>query len=128
MRYIIILCMLMISSIVYAESNIGEENPRRHGPGWKSANCNNIIDPDQAVVCNMMGLELLVIEAYGWEVWEFDDSYIILHDEQETFLWDCIIDHDTDKANLFFCEVMMGYNYESSKSYDLTSDINNISN
>ncbi len=31
MRYIIILCMLMISSIVYAESNIGEEKRMKNG-------------------------------------------------------------------------------------------------
>jgi len=121
MRYIITLCMLMISSIVYAQE--------RHGPGWKSSNCDNIIDPDQAVICNMMWSEQLIIDEYGWEVWEFDDSYIVLHDQQEVFQWDCVLDNDTDKANLFFCEAIMGYDYDKIyQSFDLSSNSSSDTN
>ena len=59
MRYIIIIvCMLMMVVIVYAEE--------KHGPGWKSSHCGNIVDPDQAVICNMMGLETLMIDEFDW--------------------------------------------------------------
>ena len=122
MRYIIIIvCMLMMVVIVYAEE--------KHGPGWKSSHCGNIVDPDQAVICNMMGLETLMIDEFDWEVWEFDDSYIVLHEDEEVFHWDCILDNDTDKANLFFCEAIMGYDYDKIfKSFDLSSNSSSDTN
>ena len=134
MRYIInyvvtlymIACTVVMTSLLITLTVYAEE---RHGPGWKSSNCDNIIDPDQAVVCNMMWSEQLIIDEYGWEVWEFDDSYIVLHDQQEVFQWDCVLDNDTDKANLFFCEAIMGYDYDKIyQSFDLSSNSNSVTN
>tara|TARA_R100000234_G_C4828306_1_gene105832 strand:- start:147 stop:470 length:324 start_codon:yes stop_codon:yes gene_type:complete len=96
---VILLCALQ--KISFAES----------GPGWLGYNCDNIVDPDQAVLCNTIAMEQLVHKENGWAIWEFDDAYILLQDDEEIFTWDCIEESD-DKANLFFCEVMMGYNYE----------------
>ena len=82
------------------------------GPGWVGYNCDSLHDPYQNVLCNTIAMEQLIIQENGWEVWEFDDSYILLEDREERFAWDCFMDDDTDKANQFFCEVIMGYNYE----------------
>ncbi len=82
------------------------------GPGWVGYNCDSLHDPYQNVLCNTIAMEQLVIQENGWEIWEFDDSYILLEDREERFTWDCLMDDDTDKANQFFCEVIMGYNYE----------------
>lgn len=93
------------------------ESEHYAGPGWIGYNCDNIVDPDQAVLCNTIAMEQLVHSENDWEVWEFDDSYIILENREEVFTWDCLIDENTDKANQFFCEVMMGYNYDRIESY-----------
>ena len=82
------------------------------GPGWVGYNCDSLHDPYQNVLCNTIAMEQLIIQENGWEIWEFDDSYILLEDREERFTWDCLMDDNTDKANQFFCEVIMGYNYE----------------
>lgn len=105
---IMLICFVIIAFSIkslYAE----EHYP---GPGWVGYNCDSLHDPYQNVLCNTIAMEQLVIQENGWEVWEFDDSYILLEDREERFTWDCLIDDDTDKANQFFCEVIMGYNYE----------------
>ena len=112
MRYIIVLCMLMITSIAYATH--GEE----HGPGWNSSNCDNQPwEEDQAVICNMMGLENKILEHHDYTIWEFDDSYIIMYKDQEILQWDCILDSTTTDANRFFCAVMMDYDYDRLESF-----------
>jgi len=102
---IILLLLVDACSKVYAQ----EHYP---GPGWIGYNCDSLHDPYQNVLCNTIAMERLVLQENGWEIWEFDDSYILLEDREERFTWDCLMDNDTDKANQFFCEVMMGYNYE----------------
>ena len=98
--------LMALEKIAFAESE------HYAGPGWVGYNCDNIQDPDQAVLCNTIAMEELIIQENGWEIWEFDDSYILLEDRVERFTSDCLIDDNTDKANQFFCEVIMGYNYE----------------
>jgi len=115
-RYLINLYMLtctvvitswFITSVAYATH--GEE----HGPGWHSSNCDSQPwQEDQAEICNMMGLEMLIMEYRNWKVWEFDDSYIIQQDNTEVIQWDCVIDDNTSIENLFFCEVVMTYSYD----------------
>ena len=105
---VMLICFVVIAFSIkslYAE----EHYP---GPGWVGYNCDSLHDPYQNVLCNTIAMEQLVIQENGWEVWEFDDSYILLEDREERFTWDCLMDDDTDKANQFFCEVIMGYNYE----------------
>tara|TARA_R100001126_G_C4834014_1_gene153302 strand:- start:150 stop:533 length:384 start_codon:yes stop_codon:yes gene_type:complete len=115
-----VLMLMAMEKIAFAESE------HYAGPGWIGYNCDNIVDPDQAVVCNTIVQEQLVIKENGWEVWEFDDSYILLHERKEIFTWDCIVDDDTDKANLFFCEAIMGYDYDKIyESFDSRSNSNN---
>ena len=71
--------MLMISSIVYAQE--------KHGPGWKSSNCDNIIDPDQAVICNMMWSDKL-----GLCYKEVFDDYDIANECLNKIKWSKYID------------------------------------
>ena len=100
-----VLLLCAMQKISYSE----EHYP---GPGWIGYNCDSLNDPYQNVLCNTIAMERLVLQENGWEIWEFDDSYILLEDRKEIFTWDCLMDDSTDKANQFFCEVMMGYNYE----------------
>ena len=106
--FIIIAAVLLLCAmqkISYSEEHFP-------GPGWIVYNCDSLNDPYQNVLCNTIAMERLVLQENGWEIWEFDDSYILLEDRKEIFTWDCLMDDSTDKANQFFCEVMMGYNYE----------------
>ena len=64
--------LMAMEKIAFAESE------HYAGPGWIGYNCDNIVDPDQAVVCNTIVQEQLVIKENGWEVWEFDDSLILV--------------------------------------------------
>ena len=105
---------IIIASIILlcAMQKISFSEEHYAGPGWEHYNCDSLDDPYQNVLCNTMAMETLIIQENGWEVWEFDDSYILLEDRVERFTWDCLMDEDTDKANQFFCEAIMGYNYE----------------
>ena len=122
-RYIIglymIICTIVMTSLLLTavvKADHGEE----HGPGWQSSNCDSQPwQEDQAVVCNMMGLENKVLEHHDYKIWEFDDSYKIMYKNQEVLQWDCILDDSTSNANRFFCAVMMDYDYERLKSYDI---------
>ena len=101
----VVLLLCAMQKISYSE----EHYP---GPGWIGYNCDSLNDPYQNVLCNTIAMERLVLQENGWEIWEFDDSYILLEDRKEIFTWDCLMDDSTNKANQFFCEVMMGYTYE----------------
>ena len=108
----IVMTSLLLTAVVKADH--GEE----HGPGWQSSNCDSQPwQEDQAVVCNMMGLENKVLEHHDYKIWEFDDSYIIMYKEQEVLQWDCILDSNTTPGNRFFCAVMMDYDYDRLESF-----------
>ena len=108
----IVMTSLLLTAVVKADH--GEE----HGPGWQSSNCDSQPwQEDQAVVCNMMGLENKVLEHHDYKIWEFDDSYIIMYKEQEVLQWDCILNSNTTPGNRFFCAVMMDYDYDRLESF-----------
>ena len=120
-RYIINLYMLtctvvvtswLLASVAYATH--GEE----HGPGWHSSNCDS--QPwleDQAEFCNMMGLEIKILDHHDYKIWEFDDSYLITYKDEVVLQWDCILDSNTTPGNRFFCAVMMDYDYNRLESF-----------
>ena len=120
-RYIINLYMLtctvvitswLITSVAYATH--GEE----HGPGWHSSNCDSQPwQEDQAEICNMMGLEIKILDHHDYKIWEFDDSYLITYKDEVVLPWDCILDSNTTPGNRFFCAVMMDYDYDRLESY-----------
>ena len=120
-RYIINLYMLtctvvvtswLLTSVAYATH--GEE----HGPGWHSSNCDSQPwQEDQAEICNMMGLEIKILDHHDYKIWEFDDSYLITYKDEVVLQWDCILDSNTTPGNRFFCAVMMDYDYDRLESY-----------
>ena len=52
-----------------------------------------------------------------------------MYEDKEVLKWDCILDNDTDKANLFFCEAIMGYDYDKiHQSFNISSNSNSSTN